>query len=350
MNYKFSIIGVVFVFLVTFFSGCTEQTNIESIADEIQVSSNGGYFSLAQSKVDLDIPADAVSGDQSITVNKISSPPALEEYSFVTGYDFQPDGLEFGKPVTLKILYDDQDIPAGVQEKDLVICLYENGQLTEIDNCVCYPDMNLVRGEITHFCVFWVCSGSGGGGGGGSGSGTGGGNSSGNHSAIIRFDVDTLEVVEKHWVYPEENPIWEHYRIDTYFVWDPVTYVRFYEITYSSTGPFHATRSYLNWNDYKTSGYPSPTSFLHEDPEIYIYGDFKYYPGYGNFVTIYDNLKGNFPNKHGIEVFSILGSWDVSLGSLSYSPPDVIAADMKAMKAALYEWTQGWLITVRAVT
>jgi len=300
--------------------------------------------------VDLDIPADACGEKQSIKIDKINSPPNFNNYTFITGYDLQSDGLEFLKPVTLKVLYDTQDIPAGVQEKDFIICLYENGQLTEIDNCVSIPDLNLVRGEITHFCVYWVCCHSS------SGSSLDGPDSGSDDesdddtSAIIRFDVGSLEIVEKHWVYPEDNPIWENYQLYGFFVWDPVTYVRFYEVTYNSTGPYPAKGWYLNWNDYKESGFPSPTSFLYEDPEIYIYGDYKYYPGYGHFVTIYNNLHGNFPEKHGIEVFNILAQWDVSQGSLSYEPPDVIAADIRTINTLSLEWTQGWSVTVRAVT
>jgi hypothetical protein len=343
MNKKIASSVIITILIITVFSGCNEQKNTETsdVHDEVTVSTFGGYFALAEDKVNLNIPNGAVEGKITIIVDKINNEPDIQDYTFVTGYNFQPDGLEFLAPITLEISYDDSDIPIGIDEEDLKICLYENNQLTEIDNCLNFPSYNLIRGQINHFSAYWVCSPTV----------TDSYNESEkNTSAIIRFEAGPIKFVEKHWVYPEDNPIWENYQLYGFFVWDPVSYVRFYEVTYNSTGTYPATGWYLNWNDYKKSEFPSPTSFLHEDPEIYIYGDYKYYPGYGYFVTIYNNLHGNFPEKHGIEVFNILAQWDVSQGSLSYESLDVIEADIKAMNDLASEWTQGWFVTVRAVT
>jgi hypothetical protein len=49
-------------------------------------------------------------------------------------------------------------------------------------------------------------------------------------------------------------------------------------------------------------------------------------------------------------VFTIRDNWDVSPSGIGYVEPSVVEANMKAMKEAFYELTEGWAATVRAVT
>ncbi len=356
MNTSIKKLALMLILLGTLFSGCTEQNttpenkqpDATGAHDEVLVTPTGGSFSLAESRIILNISDDAIDGNVLISIDELTGPPTVPGVSFLIGYDLQPNGFEFLAPVTLELFYDDTTIPAGVTEEELKIYAYENNQLTESSECQNFLSINSVRGTITQLGVYWICGPAGS----SSGHSNTSGGPSGNHSAMYRFQVDTLEVVEQHTFYPNEtNPQSETYRIDGYFVWDPVTYVRFYEVQLNSTGPYPATLRSLKWSDYQNSGHTSPAGWLlFEDHETYIYGDYKFYPGYGEFVTIYNNLRGNFPTKHGISMFHIWDSWDVSPYSIGYVEPSVVQANIKAMKEAFYEWTQAWSITVRAVT
>jgi len=72
-----------------------KNTETSDVHDEVTVSTFGGYFALAEDKVNLNIPNGAVEGKITIIVDKINNEPDIQDYTFVTGYNFQPDGLEF---------------------------------------------------------------------------------------------------------------------------------------------------------------------------------------------------------------------------------------------------------------
>ncbi len=84
----------------------------------------------------------------------MATPPSPPANSNVIGltYDFGPEGATFSLPITITIKYDPASIPAGVNEKDLVIAYYNNatGKWIELP-CTVNTETNTITASVSHF-------------------------------------------------------------------------------------------------------------------------------------------------------------------------------------------------------
>jgi DMSO/TMAO reductase YedYZ molybdopterin-dependent catalytic subunit len=69
-------------------------------------------------------------------------------------YDIGPSGATFDPPINLILKYDEAMIPAGVNEGDLVIATWIDGEWVELEGCVVDPVNNTITVPITHLSVY----------------------------------------------------------------------------------------------------------------------------------------------------------------------------------------------------
>jgi hypothetical protein len=90
----------------------------------------------------------------------MTMPPAPPANSNVIGltYDLGPDGASFDPLITLTFNYDSTKVPAGVNEKDLVLAYYDKatGQWVALTNIVVDPVTHTISGKTGHFTAFLV--------------------------------------------------------------------------------------------------------------------------------------------------------------------------------------------------
>jgi len=92
-----------------------------------------------------------------IKVWSMAEPPPLENGCIIIAYSFTPDGVTFSPPIELEIRYDPAQIPAGIDEKDLLIAYYdeETGEWIELDGVVDTAS-NTITAELGHFTAFAI--------------------------------------------------------------------------------------------------------------------------------------------------------------------------------------------------
>lgn len=134
-------------------SGSSGLTDTESATAYISVS--GGSLTTPGGDASLNVPAGALSGDQSITVSPNSkvTPPG----NISGAYDYGPDGQTFTSPVTVSIKYDPDLMPAGMSASDLRLAwLAGNGIWEIISGSTVDETNNLVSGQTSHFSTYTV--------------------------------------------------------------------------------------------------------------------------------------------------------------------------------------------------
>ncbi len=67
-----------------------------------------------------------------------------------TSYDLKPDGATFNPPITLKISYNDSDLPEGLTEEEITLSYYSEGEWIAFPSSVDLEN-NLVTAEVSHF-------------------------------------------------------------------------------------------------------------------------------------------------------------------------------------------------------
>jgi len=85
------------------------------------------------------------------------SPPDPPEDANIIGlaYDFSPDRATFNPAITLTWSYDPDDIPEGVDEADLVLAYYYDGEWVELP-CTVDPVTNTITASVSHFTTFAI--------------------------------------------------------------------------------------------------------------------------------------------------------------------------------------------------
>jgi hypothetical protein len=370
MHAKYVSICIVLLFVILGWSGCTDldqggtdtthddenggsNTYSGSIINEIfSIDEQRGTYTSPNSEIYLSYDEATVFQTTNFSVSTVATFPDVDSVLFVVGYDFSPDGTQFNKPVHLQIMYNENDVPPGVDEEDLGIYLYENNDLTKVDNCVIDPDYNMVTGDIFHFCQYLVCSyttGSGGTGTGGSGNSTGSGS---NNSSVYTFEV-SLQSYEQSYISPPDYDR-ETYSTGMFAVWDPQPYVRYYEVTVHFNG--NEPEAYAWEKTWRQQGetWGNDPWVQYVDNELFILCEEKYYPGYGKYVGIFNNYESKFPGKHAMGFEGVHDLFYNEKCGGCY--PDQISTSgeileyKKQMKEFIEDYYQGWSVTVRAVT
>lgn len=334
--------------LIAGLCGCTEQqptstndnTKTSVVDESFMVNALGGRFTTKGDELQLTMSSYCVESEMIITIKTIQEKPANTEATFIVGYEFTPDGLQFKKPVHLQIYYKDADIPAGVDEGTLQLYLYENNQLQEITSRV-YPDDNYLTAQISHFCYYWVASPK-----------TSSSSNGSNTSAVYQFEVP-VQFGEKELIdNPDEvmSP-YHRYSYHAYFAWDPQPLVRYYEVTLHMHN--HTAKPYkfgYSWREQNYDHIGLGKWVKDHENDLYILGEHKYYPGYGRYYGL-SEIGEIAPGMHGIEIFQVRDRFNMK-GDLyeSMVTADQIKTYKEEMKLFVEEYVHGWTVTVRAVT
>jgi hypothetical protein len=124
-----------------------------------QVGPEGGMLELADGRVALDFPEGAVSDEVVITVSRATDlPQGGPQVIPGTAWDFGPDGLDFAVPVTMTLAYDPASLPEGIEESELRIHKFENGEFIQMDAGVVDLVNRTVSAEIDGFSIFVLLS------------------------------------------------------------------------------------------------------------------------------------------------------------------------------------------------
>ena len=100
-----------------------------------------------------------------MAINEISAvpmeePPAAPPETNIIGlaYDIGPDGVQFDEAVTICFTYESADIPAGVNEEDLIIAFWDTDAAAwvELDGITVNTTAHTICGQTTHFTTFAV--------------------------------------------------------------------------------------------------------------------------------------------------------------------------------------------------
>ncbi len=94
-----------------------------------------------------------------ITVTEKGDPPPPSPDTEFAGpvYDFGPEGASFNRAVTIRLTYDDAELPEGVNEEHLVVAVWDS-QFEEwhlLDTTV-DPVNNIITAEVNHFTLYSI--------------------------------------------------------------------------------------------------------------------------------------------------------------------------------------------------
>jgi hypothetical protein len=134
-------------------------TSSGEFTQEVTATSNDNQVEL---NIDAGIVGQTSTGQpvSQISIFRMYSPPAPPADASVIGltYDFRPDGATFSEPVTITFTYNPNNIPAGFNEEDLSIALYNEstGEWVVLDNIVVDTVNHTITGETNHFSAFTV--------------------------------------------------------------------------------------------------------------------------------------------------------------------------------------------------
>jgi hypothetical protein len=117
-------------------------------------------------QVSITIPAGTIALDRNqnpISSLMVAANPdpvcPLVEGAHIIGlaYDFMPDGTTFDPPITVVFTYNEEDVPEGIAEEDLVLAYCDETSLkwVEVDSKVNTED-NTITANIYHFTCFAI--------------------------------------------------------------------------------------------------------------------------------------------------------------------------------------------------
>ncbi len=124
------------------------------------ISQGGGQVTNSDSNIVITVPAEALEDTVEITINPADSLPELPEkyQGLPLGYHFGPDGLQFNKPVLVKLTYTPEMlIAAGVSTPyDLKIYYYHTttGEWVELTVESIDEDSLFIQVYVDQFCYF----------------------------------------------------------------------------------------------------------------------------------------------------------------------------------------------------
>jgi hypothetical protein len=144
----------------------------------------------ADGLVKIDIPKGTVGKDRNgnrlryISIKEQtapSDPPADYEFICLT-YDIGPAGTTLEPFGYLIFFYSHSQVPAGVNEENIVLATWQDGDWVVYEDCVVDPDKNAITVPIIHFSIYTAMA----------------------HVAPAEFEVDGMTITPTE-VYPEES-------------------------------------------------------------------------------------------------------------------------------------------------
>jgi hypothetical protein len=121
-----------------------------------EIGPAGGTAVDAHGDVELAIPAGAVASTVGISIGTAAAPPQDTGMILARAYDFGPDGTLFAQPVTMRIAYEESQIPAGVQVDELRLCKVVGGGWEIVAGSTVDPANDWVEGTVTSFSTYGV--------------------------------------------------------------------------------------------------------------------------------------------------------------------------------------------------
>jgi len=105
----------------------------------------------------LDRSGDPLTGIIMVMMKEPPGPPADSNIVGLT-YNLEPDGATFDPPITLTFIYNQNAVPKGVDEEDLVIAFWDedNGKWVVLEDITVDPVTNTISAQISHFTGFTV--------------------------------------------------------------------------------------------------------------------------------------------------------------------------------------------------
>jgi CHRD domain/Protein of unknown function (DUF1565)/Periplasmic copper-binding protein (NosD) len=103
-------------------ANCLDALDDESVPGTL-VGVAGGTVTSGDGNVSLVIPAGALSGDTSIAIVPL---PTIPSGGIGTSYRFTPEGTTFTQPVAISFVYDELDIPNGLDESSITLATFVN--------------------------------------------------------------------------------------------------------------------------------------------------------------------------------------------------------------------------------
>ncbi len=160
MNSRTLLITLFSFILIGYLFGCGGDDPVSPGGDPpatgTTVGAQGGTFAFAGGTVTLTVPASAVAADIEVAVAAQSTFPADTGYVSGTCYEFSPDGQQFLTPVTLKIRYNESNLPAGVTEASLELCKIVSGSWQSVGGFAVNTDSNWATAPISSFSSYGV--------------------------------------------------------------------------------------------------------------------------------------------------------------------------------------------------
>ena len=122
------------------------------------VGKSGGTVDLGDG-TKVEIPAGALDIDTEIVIKRQPDyTPAFENTTYLTATgivrEFGPAGLVFNKDVTIVIPYDEDELPAGVDEEDLHLYFWDGANWQPVGNEVVDTVNNTITVTVNHFTIF----------------------------------------------------------------------------------------------------------------------------------------------------------------------------------------------------
>lgn len=116
-------------------------------------------------RLTMTIPGGTIAEDEdgepleslAITTDENPPPPPEDAHIIDLAYSFGPSGAEFDPPITLEFIYDPDTIPAGVDEEDLALAYYDEGdnEWVELPSTV-DPAIYTITASVRHFTTFAI--------------------------------------------------------------------------------------------------------------------------------------------------------------------------------------------------
>lgn len=124
------------------------------------IGSAGGTVTSGDGKVQLTIPAGALSNSISISVTPDTATATTPGSGLVHGsvYDIEPTGTTFATPVTLKFSYTPDELPAGSAPVFLRVNLRDGSTWDSLPSIV-DTTAHTVTAQLAHFSTYGMCTG-----------------------------------------------------------------------------------------------------------------------------------------------------------------------------------------------
>ncbi len=142
-----------------FFFGCgsdSDPVSPPNPPDGTIVDPDGGTFSFVSGAVILTVPEDAVDDSVTIDVEAEDIYPADDGFVPGTCFAFSPDGQQFLTPITMKISYDESNLPANVEESSLKLCKIVGDTWQIVSGYSVNAESNYVSAPVSGFSSYGI--------------------------------------------------------------------------------------------------------------------------------------------------------------------------------------------------